>query len=190
MVDLWNATAKTSPLFCDYARVLLLTAQRAGEVAGMRWCDLDFERAYWTIPAELVKSRRTHVVPLSRQALAIIADRPRFEGCDFVFSARGAHGFTTLNKLKRALDGKMAFGDWRLHDLRRTAATGMSRLGVSFEVVGKVLGHSQAGVTAVYQRYGHEAEKRAALQAWADHLDRIAAGVTNVVPIRGTEAVA
>src|SRR6202041_851877 len=110
-----------------------------------------------------------HVVPLSVPVQALLRGVARQEGRDLVFP--GLRGpFSGVGKAKAQLDKASGVADWRLHDLRRTMATGLQRLGVRLEVTEAVLNHvsgSRAGIVGVYQKYSWEAEKRAALVAWS-----------------------
>lgn len=180
--QVWSAAGDLAYPWGPYFRLLLATAQRRAEVATMRWADLDLDAGSWTLPAELTKPGRTNLVPLSATALAIIRDCP----------IAGAHVFTTrtdapisgFSKAKKALDaeaadvaaavGEDAPGPWALHDLRRTAATVMGKLGTSRFVLGRVLNHSDGSVTGIYDRHEYLAEKRAALDAWGAYLLRLA----------------
>jgi integrase len=158
-------------------QLLLLTAQRRGEVAKMRWSQVDFVRRVWTIPSEVAKNGRAHEVPLSDMALKILGTLPRFVHADFVFTTTGHSPISGFGRMKRNLDTRMGVTGWRLHDLRRTAASGMARLGTAPHVIEKVLNHVSgtiSGVAAVYNRHGYEQEKREALRRWASHLARIA----------------
>ncbi len=97
--------------------------------------------------------------------------------------------FNGFSKAKAALDKHSGVTNWRLHDLRRTAATGLQRLGVRLEVTEQILNHvsgSRAGIIGVYQRHDFASEKRAALEAWGAHVMRIAEGREegNVVALR------
>jgi integrase len=101
---------------------------------------------------------------------------PRFLGSDYVFTTTGNTSISGFSRAKRRVYAAVATTDWRTHDLRRTAASGMARLGVPPHVVEKVLNHKSgiiSGVAAVYNRYGYEKEKREALERWADHLTRL-----------------
>ncbi len=161
----------------QFFALLLLTAQRLNEVAGMEWQELDLPSGIWTLPAARSKNGRTHTIPLARAAVEVLAGMDRLEGSPRVFSSFSA------SRAKEWLDvmlGEVAAtarGDdpieikpWRLHDLRRTAATTMPRLGVDVVTVERVLGHTMRGVMAVYQRYSFEQEKRRALELWASFL--------------------
>lgn len=158
--------------------VLLLTAQRRGEVADIRWSEIDFDAATWTIPTSRAKNGATHLVPLSEDALQAIKSVPRLHNCDFVFTTTGRSPISGSGRLKARLDVSVKGEGWRLHDLRRTAATHMAVLGVQPHVIEAVLNHKTgiiSGVAAIYNRYAYSVEKRAALELWAQHLKAISA---------------
>ena len=147
-------------------RLLILTGQRRGEVAGMEWSELDFEKRLWTLPRERVKNDRRHEVPLSPQAIVALEGLPRVSD-RFVFSLNATSPINGFGKDKERLDDLSGMADWVLHDLRRTVASGMARLGVSLAVIEKVLNHvsgSFAGIVGVYQRHEFAEEKRQALE--------------------------
>jgi len=156
--------------------LLLLTAQRKGEVAGMRWSELDLEKGEWAIPAGRNKSARAHLVPLSGSALEVIGSIPRTHDA-LVFPARGRE--TTISGFSRwkvRLDELSGIEDWRVHDLRRTAATGMARLKVPPHVIERVLNHARgtfSGVAGVYNRFQYIPEMREALELWAEHIGKL-----------------
>jgi integrase len=187
----WKAAGLLGFPFGQYLRTLFLTAQRRTEVAAMRWTDVDLDAATWIIPAKETKSHRTHLVPLSAPVVQMLRDLPRL-GKEFVFTHDGETHISGYAKAKARLDSFIAAGDvkvapWRLHDLRRTAATHMVRLGVSEEVVGRVLNHAPKGVTAkVYALHTYAPEKRSALDRWAAELMRAVDGkaIGKVVPLR------
>jgi integrase len=166
-------------------KLLLVTAQRREEVGRMRWVDLDLGKGSWTIPRERSKNDVANEVPLSPLALAIIKELPRFGGEDLVFSASNGSGqpasgyskaklrLDRMIAARRAAEGFPEMPEWWLHDLRRTAASGMARLGVAPHLIERVLNHisgSQAGVAGIYNRYGYLPEKRKALEAWGDYV--------------------
>ena len=134
----WAAASAMGFPFGPALLLLLLTAQRRGEVTTMRWSDLDFERAVWTVPAAVAKNGRVHEVPLSRAALDILERLPRFVGSDLVFTTTGTTPISGFGRVKERLDAAMGVSDWRFHDLRRTAASGMARIGVAPHVIEKV----------------------------------------------------
>jgi integrase len=172
---IWRAAEHLGYPFGPYIRMLCLTAQRRTEVASMRWADIDMDTANWTIPAALTKSGRQHAVPLSSLALATLEPLPRIG--DHVFTTDGRTHMTNFAKLKDRLDrylsaAAVTLEPWRLHDLRRSAATHMVRLGVREEVVGRVLNHARTGITArVYALHSYGPEKRDALTLWAEEIE-------------------
>jgi integrase len=148
-------------------RLLLATGQRRNEVGGMRRSELDLAGRTWRLPKERTKGGRHHLVPLNDLALQVIEACPRIGNC--VFATRKETAFAGWSQAKRRLDAKCGVLDWRLHDLRRTVATGMQAAGVLPHVVAAVLNHSTAGlfgVTAIYLRDRQEEAKRAAMDAW------------------------
>jgi integrase len=188
----WNALDGAS-VFYPIARLLILTGQRREEVAGMTWDEISPDGTTWTLPAARTKNGTVHIVPFARQAQAIVAAQPRSNQTTLVFPGRKIGGpFNSWDNLKTSLDRKSGVMGWVLHDLRRTCATNLQRLGVRLEVTEAVLNHvsgSRAGIVGVYQRHEWKAEKRVALQAWADRLDAIVEGRAidgdsdNVVPL-------
>jgi integrase len=162
--------------FRQFVPMLLATAQRRGELAEMRWSQIDFENKIWVIPADRSKNGKPHVVPLSAYALKLISAVPRFTDCDYVFTTTHRSPVSGFSKMLRRLSEGSETSNWRLHDLRRTAASGMARAGVAPHVVEKVLNHVSgtiSGVAAVYNRYGYDSEKRAALERWGQALERL-----------------
>jgi integrase len=160
------------------------------------------DAAEWTIPAERAKNGQAHIIPLSKPAIAVVKEIPAVEGSGKLFptrtkagqAERGPSGFSrALTRFRRSLDAALqreAGPHWTLHDIRRTVATGLQRLGVRFEVTEAVLNHisgAKGGVAGVYQRHDWKAEKRAALDTWAREVERIVAGAekSNVVALRG-----
>jgi integrase len=183
---IWRATDSPGP-FNGIVRLLMVTGQRREEVAGMAWAELSDDFSTWTIPASRAKNGATHIVPLASPAQELLRGVPRFG--DLVFP--GLRGpFNGFWKAKAALDAKSGVTNWRLHDLRRTMATGLQRLGVRLEVTEQVLNHvsgSRAGIVGVYQRHDFASEKRAALDAWGNHVLAVVEGsatMDNVVTLR------
>jgi len=159
-------------------RLLLLTAQRCSEVCGMAWDEINEREALWTIPAVRTKNNRQHAVPLTPSVLALIASIPRTTS-PLVFPARGKpfQPYAGYAKSKKAIDTAAQLSGWTLHDLRRTAATGMAKLGVAPHVVERILNHTSgtfAGVAGVYNRFQYLDEMREALVSWDDRLSRFA----------------
>lgn len=188
---LWREAALLGYPFGFYLRMLLLTAQRRSEVATMKWADIDLEAATWTIPGTDTKADRANLVPLSGPALEILCAVPQLG--PFVFSTDGKTHFQAFSKGKAEIDRYLGakaepLAQWRLHDLRRSAATHMVRLGVPELVVSRVLNHAATGVTGkVYALHSYAPEKRHALDAWAADVLRAVNGSMggNVVALHG-----
>ena len=185
---LWQACGELG-IFGRPFKMMLVTAQRRTEVGRMTWRELDRAQKIWTLSRERTKADRAHEVPLSDLALSILEDCPKLG--DFVFaSGRGAGAVNGWSKAKARLDklamqklrelaadlDEATFPEWRLHDLRRTGATHMAKLGVDRVVIGKVLNHAESEVTAIYDRHRYDAEKRRALELWAQRLVAIIEG--------------
>jgi integrase len=188
LAAIWKA-ADAPGSYDSIVRVLILTGQRREEVAGMRWSEVADDLSVWTISANRAKNGVAHIVPLSPQAQSILRAAARHEGADPVFPGRRGP-FNGFGKAKAGLDKASGVKDWRLHDLRRTMATGLQKLGVQLEVTEAVLNHvsgSRAGIVGVYQRHTWADEKRAALLAWGAHVEAIVEGRDgsgNVTPLR------
>jgi integrase len=169
----WRAADKIGYPFGSIVQVLTLTGQRRGEVAGMTRSEIVGDT--WTLPRERVKNGRRHEVPLPRQARALLEGLPQI-GADFVFTLSGDAPYATFHRAKAQLDELVDIEPWTLHDMRRTTASGLARLGVNLVVIEKILNHvsgSLAGIVGVYQRHEFAEEKRAALQQWADYVERL-----------------
>lgn len=176
----WQGCNKLGWPFGPLFRLLLLTAQRRDEIGGMHWAELDLDKQTWTIPRERAKSDRAHIVHLSAPAIAIIEALPHTG--ELVFSATGATPVSGYSRAKARLDQQMTAqlcqdsGDteaeiesWILHDLRRSAATGMAEIGIAPHVIDKILNHTAGtirGVAAIYNRHAYLDERKAALEAW------------------------
>jgi len=187
----WRASLALPYPKGPYFRLLMLTAQRREETATMRWRDLDADRV-WTIPAEANKPDRAHAVPLSPLAWHELEACPRHGA--HVFTSRSRRGGTVgdtpvdaplsgYSDAKEELDaiatklaaelGEPAPAHWTIHDLRRTATTVMSKLGVSRFIQKRVLNHADNDVTGIYDRYEYLVEKRQALEAWGRYLEQL-----------------
>jgi integrase len=163
--------------------VLALTGQRREEVAQMRWEELDLAQRLWTIPKLRAKNKKSHIVHLSEQTLAILKRQNR-QGA-FVFSLLGKKPFQRFSMGKQELDQLSGVAGWRIHDLRRTCVSGMARLGIAPHVADKILNHQSgtiSGVAAVYQRHDFIAERRDALDRWGVHVAAILAAATKGRP--------
>jgi len=196
LASVWMATAPLGDPFGAFVRLLILTGQRRSEVAGLAWSELDRGTATWTLPAARAKNDAAHIIPLSADAvreLDTLAKGDTWPKAGLVLTTTGKTPISGMSKAKLALDAAVAkvrdgdpLSDWRIHDLRRTLATGLQRLGVRFEVTEAVLNHvsgAKGGVAGIYQRRDWKEEKRSALDAWARHLALILepADIVNVV---------
>ncbi|WP_310207218.1 tyrosine-type recombinase/integrase [Ancylobacter sp. 3268] len=176
IVACWRAAEGESFPFEPFAKLIVLTGQRRGEVAGMRWSEVDLTQGVWTIPASRAKNATQHVVPLAPLAVLILQSLPRFAGSDFVFTTTGRTPVSGFGRLKARLEKASGADDWRLHDIRRTVATRMAMMGVQPHIIEAVLNHKSgivSGVAAVYNRHAYTQEKRAALVKWAEHVEQI-----------------
>jgi integrase len=171
---LWAALEDERALARAALRLMLLTAQRGGEVLSMRHEDVELGIAVWTIPADVSKNELPHRVPLSGPALAILDELARLAGdSPWLFPSKRTRGhWSGIQKAIQRIRRRTGI-DFRGHDLRRTAASTMTSLGIPRLVVGKVLNHVEPGVTAVYDRHSYDREKRDALERWAEHLELI-----------------
>jgi integrase len=180
---LWRALDKPelamSPAIRLALKLQLVTAQRKGrEIIAAEWSEFDLDEGVWTIPAEKTKNGMPHRVPLSPLALAILDEIATVTGRDgrWLFPSPKTGKATTGSAVDHAMRNNretLAIGDATPHDLRRTAASHMTSIGISRLVVSKILNHAEPGVTAVYDRHSYDAEKRAALDAWARRLEEI-----------------
>jgi integrase len=169
-------------------KTLLLSGQRRNEVTGMRWDELDLDAGIWVIPPERHKTRKRHVVPLSRQVIEIIRGVPRTSDV-YVFSLDGKRPIRSLNyfqaEVARQLPG---LASWSIHDLRKTVASGMARIGIDERIAERVEGRKVTGMSVAsvsYQHHPHFDEKRTALQRWADHvMGLVEAPSSNVLELR------
>jgi len=175
---LWQALDAEHPRIAAIFRLQILTAQRPGEVRTMRCENIDLASGWWTIPAKRVKNGRTHRVPLSPQARAILESLPVDPNSIWIFpAARGGGPAVTVQAAVERLREAASF-HFTPHDLRRTAASHMTGMGIPRLTVTKILNHAEPGVTAVHDRHSYDLEKRQALLAWAEQLERIVSGAT------------
>ena len=181
---IWKATADY-PVFGPLLRFILLTATRRFEAGHMRWSELTpitdthaaasvnadgAGRVTWTIPAARYKSNLDHVIPLSAMALSVL---PKRSGDGFVFSNNGHQAIGGLSRLKSQIDEASGVRDWRIHDLRRTARSFLSRAGIAADHAERCLGHVIGGVRGVYDRHEFYEEKARAFEALAAQVQGI-----------------
>lgn len=194
----WRASEAAPMVWGVFFRLLMLTGQRRSEVAGMMWEELDCNAAVWMIPPTRAKNGKAHLVPLSDAAvweINLAAGGSEWPRRGYVLTTTSRTAVSGISKAKAALDATIAsmhegeaIAQWRLHDIRRTVATGLQRLGVRFEVTEAVLNHvsgAKGGVAGVYQRHDWADEKRSALDAWATLVRTLVSGAdqTNVVQL-------
>ena len=189
---IWAAleTAAVPACYPSFVKMLLLCAARRNEIADLQ--STEIEGDVLTIPAARCKSKRDHAIPVTKQARALIGDKPK----GFVFSTTdGVKPFSGFSKSKHALDkaiakarraaGRSKVPQWQLHDLRRTARSLMSRAGVDSDIAERCLGHAIGGVRGVYDRHEYLDEKRQAFESLAGLVDRILnPQADNVVQLR------
>lgn len=189
----WKAAGEIDYPFGPLFRLLIATGQRREEVSAIDWRELDKASATWTLPATRSKNGNAHIVPLNRLAVSALDAVAFGDGEEvpsnwpsrgFVFTTTGKTPVSGHSGAKERLDARIAVGKpdaearealeaWRVHDIRRTVATGLQRLGIRFEVTEAVLNHvsgAKSGVAGVYQRHDWKDEKRAALNAWGQHV--------------------
>lgn len=164
----WDGAGEMGYPFGPLVRLLILTAQRRAEIANLRREWLLPEQRTFEVPASLYKTDRPQVVPLSPAAWALVEDLPRWNGGDYLLSTTaGRRPVSGFSKTKARLDKLSGVSDWTFHDLRRSAATHMARIGIPQEHIERVLGHAIEGVAGTYNRYSYLSEKRTALERWA-----------------------
>jgi integrase len=191
----WEATGSLTPQFRDSLRLMLILGQRRSEIAGMRRSELSSDLTLWTIPGKRTKNKREHEVPLPPLAREIITGTESISN-DLLFSTTGSTSVSGWSKMKLKLDRLMGkdLAEWRIHDLRRTAVTGMARAGADLHVIERAVNHSSGsfgGIVGVYQKHKFAEEVKAALEAWANLVISIVEGegrADNVVPIQRREA--
>ncbi len=162
-------------------RLILVTAQRPGEVVTVEWDEINFDEGWLTIPATKAKNGLAHRVPLNSTSREILKSLP--EVSRFLFPSprenrsmrRGALALA-VRRARRRKDGRLSVEDFTPHDLRRTAASCMASSGVDRFVIGRALNHAEAGVTRVYDRHSYDEQKRRALDTWDRQLDSILGG--------------
>ena len=177
LVAIWRACGDD-----DHGRIvrlLILLGSRRQEVGGMRWSELDLDAGTWALPAARAKNNRAHTITLPPPALDIIWAVFRSTR-DNLFGDRASDGFTNWSFGKQELDRRLAGAvkPWRLHDIRRTVATGMADMGVEPHHVEACLNHhsSRSGVSGIYNRSSYSRAVTAALARWADHVERLVSG--------------
>ena len=171
LIAVWNAAGKIGWPFGDAIRLLILTGARREEIGQLKWSEVKGDTL--ELEGARTKNAKPHSIPLSLAAKTGLQHVPRIAGSQRVFTTNGKTSVSGWSRAKSNLDALSEVEDWRIHDLRRTVATGLQKLGVALVVIEATLGHtggSRSGVAGVYQRHSFDAEKRAALDAWGAHL--------------------
>lgn len=182
---LWRAASRTPQPYGPLIQLITLTGARLGEVGRAEWREFDLTREkLWTIPAARFKTNTAHLVPLTADMLALLADIDEWDECDFVFTYDGETCFNGYSKAKDRFDRRMLLAwraarrvrglrwrdetipNWTLHDIRRTVRTRLSALRVEDKVAEHVIGHARGGIQGVYDRHRYVAEMREALEKW------------------------
>jgi integrase len=177
---IWVASHDGDHVFGRLVRFILLTATRRNEAARMHRSELTGTE--WLIPAERYKTNLPHLIPLSREALALLSA----EG-EWMFTTDGAIPVSGFSRLKASFDQACGVQGWTIHDLRRTARTLMSRAGIPADHAERCLGHVLPGIRGTYDLHEYAQEKRQAFEALAAQVDRIINPTDNVVPLRGAQ---
>jgi integrase len=187
LAQVFKNVSKLGYPFGPMFQLLILVGARRDEIAGLRWSEIQGDTII--LGRERTKAGEGHSIPLAPSVLDILKELPRIGDSDFVFTTNGRTPVSGYSKIKKRIDGLAKIPAWHVHDLRRTLATGLQRLGVNLQVIEAVLGHvagSRSGIIGVYQRHSFDAEKRTALEAWASEVERIVDGEpAKVLPLRG-----
>jgi integrase len=184
----WQAAETIGWPFGSVIKLLILTGARRAEIGALRWSEVEGDKI--TLDAVRTKNSQIQHIPLSAPAAEVIAALPRI-GDGFAFTTTGRTAVSGWSKAKTQID-KAAIAhndgtplaDWHVHDLRRTVATGLQRLGFNLQIIETILGQvggSRSGIIRIYQRHSFDAEKKIALDAWAREVERIVAGTAAVV---------
>jgi integrase len=184
IVKLWGAAAALRPYYRDAFRLLLLTGARKQEISELRWDEIKDGAIH--LVGERTKTDKPHLIPLSSAARRIL-DQVERSG-DYVFRTDTGRPSTNWSRAKKTLDEASGVTGWIIHDLRRTAATGLQKLGTPLTVTEAILGHtagSRGGIVGVYQRHDYAAEKASALEAWGARVIDLVEGCESgtVVPM-------
>lgn len=197
--EVWSASDCLGSPFGPFVKGLILTGQRRNELAGARWAEINLDTQEWIIPPARTKNGKEHIVSLSDAMVRILTNLPRFSAEELadglVFTTTGTTCVSGFSRAKSKLDIEIqhrraevaaASGRnsakakqlpvWTFHDLRRSCATGMGRLGIPPHIIEAVLNHSsgfRAGIAGVYQRHPYLEERRHALDSWGSHILRL-----------------
>lgn len=167
----WNAAEEMGYPFGPIVQLLILTGQRRSEIANIQRSWINPEYMHFEVPASEYKTGVPHVVPLTSKSQLILQNQPLWNGGDFVFSStNGRTPSSGFSKAKLRIDKACDLEPWTFHDLRRSVATHMARIGIIQEHIERVLGHTIVGVAGTYNRYSYLEEKQKALNLWESDL--------------------
>ena len=180
----WKASEKMGEPFSAMLKVLLLTGQRRGEVAGMMIEELSDDRSEWTIPGRRTKNGRENTIPLPMMVREILQDVIGDRTSGYVFTTTGKTPVSGFSKLKRKLDNEMlvmaheddpeaVIEPWRLHDLRRSFITGANEISCEPHIIEAIANHSLQGVAGVYNLAKYIPQRLAALERWCQHVNSV-----------------
>jgi integrase len=172
--------------YATIIKLLMLTAQRVNEIAGLRWSEIDFDHGVISLPAQRTKNARPHDIPMAPTLRALLEAQPKIDGRDLVFGKPGGGPFSGLSRCKERLDARITelnngapLAPWVHHDLRRSAATGMADIGIQPHIIEAVLNHvsgHKRGIAGIYNLATYNTEKKQALARWDEHLRAVVCG--------------
>lgn len=175
----WRAACTIEWPFGPLFLLLILTGARREEIGALRWSEVP-DGDTIRLEGHRTKNGKLHLIALAPQAATIVKQLRRVAGSEFVFTTTGGTAVSGWSKAKSALDaavaalnGDQALLPWRLHDLRRTMRTGMSKLGVQPHIAELAINHIKTGVEAIYDQHRYHREIRAALVIWAKHVESV-----------------
>ncbi|MBW5439255.1 tyrosine-type recombinase/integrase [Bradyrhizobium canariense] len=184
----WAATAEVGEPFGAILKLLILTGCRLNEIARLEESELTDDLEMIRLPGSRTKNNLPHDVPLAPLAREILAGTKRTPNCKYVFSTNGRTPVSGFSKIKSRLDEVMDIPHWRIHDLRRSAATGMAGIGIQPHIIEAVLNHvsgAKSGVAGIYNKERYESQRRAALERWADYIANVVEGkVAKIASLR------
>lgn len=189
LTAVWNAASEFGFPYGDAIKLLILTGARRDEIGRLNWSEVTPAYDAIALEGSRTKTGVPHIIPLSAPARGILETLPRIADSQWVFTTRGQTPIADWGRAKAKLDQASNVETWTIHDLRRTTATGLQKLGVQLQVTEACLGHtagSRGGIVGVYQRHDYANEKRAALEAWGQHVLGLIDGrsTAQVVPLR------
>jgi integrase len=188
---IWEAAGTLPSPFKQYIHLLMLTGQRAGEIKSLEWSEINATDAVIEISGAKYKNGDPHVIPMTPMVVEIVETLPKVEDCPYAVTTNGKTAIDSDTYLRRKLDEALAeaghkIADWRLHDIRRTVRTNLSKLKIAPDIGERVIGHTIGGIRGTYDRYEYLDEKRTALTAWENYLSRVIRRTSgeNVVTLR------